>query len=616
MTSDAVSPAPSSGASSRGPAPSSGASSRGTAASPDHPAPTVVVGHGLAGLVCVSELVAAGQPVVLVDAQPESDLGGQAWWSFGGLFLVDSPQQRRLRIRDSEELAWADWQRTAGWDRDEDDLGRQWARAYVRWAHRGKREWLRSKGVRFFPVVGWAERGDNAGPGVENDGPGNSVPRFHIAWGTGPGLCRPFIDDLRRGIDAGLVTYLPGHRVVELLRDGDRVVGVRAEVLAQPEATADGPAAAGTASGPAAGGHAASRHADHPTASLPTGERGTAQERTVEREVTLTASAVVLATGGIGGNDRLMRAAWPQRLGSLPQDLLHGVPAYVDGSGLELGRAAGGTWVNTDRMWAYTEGLTNHTPVWHRHGIRILPGPSSLWLDADGRRLPAPLFPGTDTLGTLEHLQATGAEHSWFVTNRRIVGKEFALSGSEQNPDLTGRSVRGVLGRVRTDVPAPVQAFIDDGADVLEAADLESLLDQMETMGGRALDRDAAQQAVADHGRTEDPQQRLLRAARTYLGDKLIRSVPPHDLTDPAAGPLMAVRLRILSRKTLGGLATRLDGAVVDDHGQAVPGLFAAGEASGFGGGGLHGYRSLEGTFLGGCLFTGKQAAAGVLAAR
>ncbi|MFC0358494.1 FAD-binding protein [Kytococcus schroeteri] len=585
-------------------------SSRAPGAGATPPADAVVVGHGLAGLVCASELLAAGRTVTLVDASPETDLGGQAWWSFGGLFLVDSPQQRRLRVKDSLELAWADWERTAGWDRAEDALGRQWARAYVEWAHRGKREWLATKGIRFFPVVGWAERGDNRGPGVENTGPGNSVPRFHITWGTGPGLVQPFVDDLRRGIEAGRATYLPGHRVVELLREGDRVVGVRAEVLEADGGPVGGRDAAATAPGPGS----ASGTTSGTRATLPTGERGRARATRVTGETELRGGAVVLATGGIGGNDAMMRGAWPQRLGALPEDLLHGVPAYVDGSGLELGAQAGAAWVNTDRMWAYTEGLGNPEAVWHRHGIRILPGPSSLWLDADGHRLPAPLFPGTDTLGTLEHLQATGAEHSWFVTNRRIVGKEFALSGSEQNPDLTGRSVRGVLGRVRTDVPAPVQAFVDAGDDVIEADDLETLLGRMEAMGGRPLDRAAVREAVAAHGREDDPQRRLLRDARTYLGDKLVRSVAPHDLQDPAAGPLMAVRLRILSRKTLGGLATRLDGAVLDAAGGPVPGLFAAGEVSGFGGGGVHGYRSLEGTFLGGCLFTGRRAAAGVIA--
>ena len=560
-----------------------------TPAPDDHrPAPTgqpvgaptdvIVVGHGLAGLVTAAELLAAGRHVTLLDAEGPQDLGGQAWWSFGGLFLVDSPEQRRLRVRDSLELAWADWQRTAGWDRQCDAWGRRWARAYVEWAAGEKRAWLRQHGIRLFPVVGWAERGDNRGPGVENTGPGNSVPRFHITWGTGPGLVGPFARIVTEAAAAGRVRLLHRHRVTGLLTEGSRVVGVAAEVLAPDDS-----------------------------------ERGAPSTREVVDHVELRAAAVVLATGGIGGDGDRVRAQWPARLGTLPDDLLHGVPAHVDGSGVEVARAAGAATVNADRMWAYTEGIANHSPVWPLHGIRILPGPSSLWLDSAGHRLPAPLYPGADTLGALEHLQQVGSGYSWFVTNRRIIGKEFALSGSEQNPDLTGRSVRQVLARVRVDVPAPLQRFVDAGVDVVEADELEVLLERMEALTGDALDRDAVRAAVAAHEDEDDPQRARLRDARGYLGDRLIRTVAPHRLTDPPAGPLLAFRLRVLTRKTLGGLLTDLDGRVLDDAGQPVPGLFAAGEATGFGGGGVHGHRSLEGTFLGGCLFTGRRAAAGVV---
>ncbi|WP_374928013.1 FAD-binding dehydrogenase [Kytococcus sedentarius] len=541
----------------------------------------IVVGHGLAGLVAATELLAAGRRVALLDAEGPQDLGGQAWWSFGGLFLVDSPEQRRLRVRDSAELAWADWERTAGWDRETDDWGRRWARAYVEWAAGGKRTWLRRHGIRLFPVVGWAERGDNRGPGVENTGPGNSVPRFHITWGTGPGLVEPFARAVTEAVDAGRARLLHRHRVTELLTEGGRVVGVSADVLA-PDGS----------------------------------ERGAPSSREVVGHVELRGEAVVLATGGIGGDGDRVRAQWPARLGTLPDDVLHGVPAHVDGSGVEVARAVGAATVNADRMWAYTEGLANHAPVWPLHGIRILPGPSSLWLDSTGHRLPVPLYPGADTLGALQHLQQAGSEYSWFVANRRIIGKEFALSGSEQNPDLTGRSVRQVIGRVRVDVPAPVQRFVDAGLDVVQADELEVLLDRMEALTGDALDRDAVRAAVDAHEDEADPQRARLRDARGYLGDRLVRTVPPHRLTDPAAGPLVAFRLRVLTRKTLGGLLTDLDGRVLDAQGQPVPGLFAAGEATGFGGGGVHGYRSLEGTFLGGCLFTGRRAAAGVIAQR
>jgi predicted oxidoreductase len=271
--------------------------------------------------------------------------------------------------------------------------------------------------------------------------------------------------------------------------------------------------------------------------------------------------------------------------------------------------------INPDRMWHYMEGIENWAPIWSRHGIRILPGPSSLWLDALGRRLPAPFYPGFDTLGTLQHILATGYDYSWFVLTQRIIEKEFALSGSEQNPDLTGRSVRGVLGRARGGTPGPVQAFMDKGADFVVERDLARLVERMNELVGEpridhaALEREIlARDLQVGNAYGKDLQLAAVRGARAYLGDRLIRAVPPHRLLDPKAGPLIAVRLNILTRKTLGGLQTDLDSRVLRHDGTPLPNVFAAGEIAGFGGGGMHGYRALEGTFLGGCLFSGRVA--------
>lgn len=543
----------------------------------------IVVGAGLAGLVAATEATDAGRTVLLIDQEPQANLGAQAWWSFGGLFLVDSPEQRRMRVRDSVDLALRDWFDTAGFDRPEDYWPRRWAEAYVHWAAGEKRSWLHGLGVRFFPVVGWAERGGHGA-----SGPGNSVPRFHITWGTGPGLVEPFANKALAAVATGRLTVRWRHRLDGLLLDGGTVTGVRGAVLA--------------ASGAA---------------------RGEPSNREEVGEFGYRAPAVVLCTGGIGGNPDKVRAAWPSRLGTPPDRMVAGVPAHVDGRGLDIGAAAGGHLVNGDRMWHYTEGIINHGPVWKNHGIRILPGPSPLWLDALGRRLPAPLWPGFDTLGTLEHLRGTGHDHSWFILNRRIIGKEFALSGSEQNPDLTGKDIRAVLRRAVTAVPGPVQAFLDRGEDFVQAGTVAGLVEQMNRLQGQdllevaAVEREvAARDAEAANGFSKDPQQMAIQSARSYLGDKLIRTVAPHRLTDPQAGPLIAVRLHVLTRKSLGGLETDLDSRVLAPDGAAVPGLFAAGEAAGFGGGGVHGYRALEGTFLGGCLFSGRTAgrAAGTMA--
>jgi uncharacterized protein len=539
-------------------------------------ADVVVVGAGLAGLVATAELADAGKTVVLVDQESEANIGGQAHWSFGGLFLVDSREQRRMGIRDSLDLAWQDWTGAAGFDRDDEDTWpRRWARAYVDFAVGEKRAWLRAMGVRWFPVVGWAERG-----GYDALGHGNSVPRFHVTWGTGPALVEPFERRVRDAVEAGRVTLRFRHRVDEIMVDAGSVAGVRGAVL-------------------------------EPTSA----ERGAPSSRTGAGEFEISSQAVVVASGGIGGNHELVRASWPDRLGSPPDDLLTGVPAYVDGRMLAITQTAGARLINRDRMWHYTEGVANYAPVWPGHGIRILPGPSSLWLDATGRRLPPPLFPGFDTLGTLAHITASGHGHTWFLLNQRIIEKEFALSGSEQNPDLTGKSVRQVLSRVRAGAPAPVEAFMREGEDFVVRDDLRSLVTGMNDLVGRPLVTfaDVEEQVVArdreiDNAFTKDLQITALRGARRYRGDRLVRVAPPHRILDPKAGPLIAVRLRVLTRKTLGGIETDLGGRALGAEGAAVPGLYACGEAAGFGGGGMHGYRSLEGTFLGGCLFSGRAA--------
>ncbi|MFE0329277.1 FAD-binding dehydrogenase [Streptomyces sp. NPDC003753] len=538
-------------------------------------ADVIVIGAGLAGLTATAELVDAGRKVILLDQEPEQSMGGQAFWSFGGLFFVDSPEQRRLRIRDSHALALQDWMGTAAFDRPEDHWPRKWAEAYVDFAAGEKRAWLHGQGVRFFPVVGWAERG-----GYDATGHGNSVPRFHITWGTGPGVIAPFVRRVRAGVARGLVELKFRHRVTGLTRSAGTVDTVTGEILEPSDAP-----------------------------------RGKASSRTVTGAFELRAQAVIVTSGGIGGNHDLVRANWPKRLGNPPERMVSGVPAHVDGRMLGIAEEAGARLINRDRMWHYTEGLHNWNPVWDNHGIRILPGPSSLWLDARGRRLPVPLFPGFDTLGTLEHIMKTGYDHTWFVLDQKIIGKEFALSGSEQNPDLTGKSVRDVIVRARADVPGPVKAFMDHGVDFVVEKDLGALVRGMNALTKEPLiDEAELRREIVARDReilnpfTKDLQVTAIRGARRFLGDRLIRTAAPHRILDPKAGPLIAVRLNILTRKTLGGLETDLSSRVLTEGGDPLPGVYAAGEAAGFGGGGVHGYRSLEGTFLGGCLFSGRTA--------
>ncbi|RUX31985.1 FAD-binding dehydrogenase [Mesorhizobium sp. M7A.F.Ca.US.011.01.1.1] len=539
-------------------------------------ADVIIVGAGLAGLVAAAELAEAGKRIIIVDQEPEQSLGGQAFWSFGGLFLVDSPEQRRMRIRDSHDLALEDWLGTAAFDRPEDFWPRKWAEAYVGFAAGEKRSWLMQRGLKFFPVVGWAERG-----GGNAIGHGNSVPRFHITWGTGPGVLEPFVLRVREAEKRGLISFRFRHRVNELTRTGAVVTGVRGDIL-QPSPV----------------------------------DRGHKSSRDVTGDFELHAQAVIVASGGIGANHQLVRENWPQRLGAAPKRMIAGVPDHVDGRMLAITEQAGGSIINRDRMWHYVEGIKNWAPIWTDHAIRILPGPSSLWLDARGKRLPVPLYPGFDTLGTLSHIMSTGFDYSWFILTKKIIQKEFALSGSEQNPDLTGKSWRQVLGRATSGIPGPVKAFMEKGEDFIVEADLPALVARMNALAGgepllgvAQVEREIrARDRQLDNPFSKDMQITALRGARAYPGDRLIRTAKPHKMLDPANGPLIAVRLNILTRKTLGGLQTDLDSRVLGADGQPVAGLYAVGEAAGFGGGGVHGYAALEGTFLGGCIFSGRSA--------
>jgi len=545
-------------------------------------ADVIVVGAGLAGLVATGELIDAGRKVILVDQENANNLGGQAFWSFGGLFFVDSPEQRRMGIKDSYDLALQDWMGTAGFDREvEDRWPRRWAQAYVEFAAGEKHAWLAQRGLKIFPMVNWAERG-----GYDAGGHGNSVPRFHITWGTGPGLVEIFARKVLAAADRGLVTVKYRHQVDELVVTDGAVTGVRGTVLEPTDAA-----------------------------------RGVKSSRTAVGDFEFGAGAVIVTSGGIGGNYDLVKKNWPTRLGIPPKHMLSGVPAHVDGRMLEITEKAGGNIVNRDRMWHYTEGITNYDPVWPNHGIRILPGPSSLWLDATGKRLPVPLFPGFDTLGTLEHIVTTGHDHTWFVLDQKIIEKEFGLSGSEQNPDLTGRNIKLLLQRVRSGAPGPVEAFKQRGVDFVVRDNLADLVAGMNELAPEApLDYATVRSVVEARDReiankyTKDLQVAAMRAARAYLPDKIARIAAPHRILDPKAGPLIAVKLHLLTRKTLGGLETDLSSRVLRSDGSVFDGLFAAGEVAGFGGGGVHGYRSLEGTFLGGCIFSGR--AAGRAAAR
>ncbi|MEC8294984.1 MAG: FAD-binding dehydrogenase [Pseudomonadota bacterium] len=538
----------------------------------------IVVGAGLAGLVAAHEAASRGRRVLLLDQEGEQSLGGQAFWSLGGFFMVDTPEQRRMGIKDSADLALNDWMGSAGFDRAEDANPRKVAEAYLEFAAGEMRPWLASLGMRWFPVVGWAERG-----GALADGHGNSVPRFHLTWGTGPGVVAPFERLVRQHVAEGKITFGFRHRVSGLIVENGTCVGVQGDVLSEDSA-----------------------------------ERGRSTNREVTGSFEHRAPAVVITSGGIGGNHDQVRQNWPvDRLGQPPQRMVAGVPDYVDGKMQQIAKSAGAGAINEDRMWHYTEGLANWDPIWPNHGIRILPGPSSLWFDALGQRMEAPCLPGFDTLATLKRILSTGHEHSWFILTQKIIKKEFALSGSEQNPDFTsGKWLEVIKSRIlNKQATGPVEAFKEHGEDFVVADTLADLVQGMNQITPDApLDLAAIKAQVEarddqmDNPFAKDAQVIAIRQARQYRGDKLVRTAKPHRILDPEAGPLIAVRLNILTRKSLGGLHTDEQARVLRPDGSVFDGLFAAGEVAGFGGGGYHGYNALEGTFLGGCIFSGRAA--------
>ncbi len=542
-------------------------------------ADVIIVGGGLAGLVAAAELGDRGKKVLLVDQEGPQNLGGQAFWSLGGLFMIDTPEQRRMGIRDSKSLALSDWMGSAGFDRDEDHWPRQWAEAYIDFAAGGMRQWLYNMGMRWFPIVGWAERG-----GSFADGHGNSVPRFHITWGTGPGTMEPFEARVREHVKAGLIDLRFRHQVDRLIMENGAAKGVAGTLLADDGAP-----------------------------------RGAETNRNQIGEFELHAPSVLVSSGGIGGNFEMVRKAWPvDRLGAPPKDMVAGVPAHVDGRMIDIARQAGGHLINGDRMWHYTEGVKNWDPIWPGHGIRILPGPSSMWFDAEGNRFAPPALPGFDSLSTLKMILETGYEYSWFVLTQKVIKKEFALSGSEQNPDFTGKSWMDVIRQrilAGSTATPPVEAFKERGEDFVVSRDLSGLVRGMNQIaGGNLIKEDKlraqieARDAQITNPFTKDAQIMAIHAARNYRGDRLVRTAKPHKFLDPVNGPLIAVKLHVLTRKTLGGLQTNLDSQMVGADGNVIPGLYAAGEVAGFGGGGYHGYNALEGTFLGGCIFSGRNA--------
>jgi len=530
-------------------------------------AEVVVIGGGLAGMVTALELLDAGKRVVMFDASTRERFGGLALWSFGGMFFVDSPEQRKNGIKDSVQLAMSDWVRYGELD-PADVWPYRWAEAYVNRCTEEVRDWLSARDVSFFRAVNWTERGYYV--------PGNSVPRFHIVWGTGEGIILALIPRLEAHQKAGRLQIHFNHRVDGLTQEAGRVVGCH----------------------------------------------GTNGGKTFEAR----GDAVVIAAGGIAGNHDKVREIWPRdQWGDPPEPMLNGSIPEADGRLLDRAEELGAKITHLEKMWNYAAGVRHWAPEFPNYGLSLVPGKSALWMNYQGRRFVDPPLVGSyDTLLLVDQICREKKKYSWLVMNRKIADKEFAVSGAEFNAAVREKKLLTFVLRLIKGNGEQVQEFIDHCPDFVTANSVAELAGKMNGLTGTndvdaaILERDiAAYDANIARGSKfqNDDQLRRIAHVRQYLGDRL-RTCNMQPIVDPNAMPLVAIRTQILTRKSLGGIQVDLDAKVLDKKGNPISNLFAVGEACGFGGGGMHGKRALEGTFLGGCVYSGRVAARAIQSGR
>jgi predicted oxidoreductase len=525
--------------------------------------PIVVIGAGLAGLVTTLELLEQTRdPVLLVDRCRPDEVGGLAREAFGGMFMVDTREQRFSRINDSVELALEDWVRVAEFE-DGDEWPRRWAQEYVSRAREDVGDWLKSHGVRFFPVVNWAERG------VYGDG--NSVPRFHLTWGCGQALVDAMWAAIERHPRRSALEVRFGARVTRLL--------VRAGAMRGLKLAVDG-------------------------------DGGSAAE--------VAATRIVIAAGGIGGNLDIVRGEWPPELGKPPAEILMGSHYYADGAMHKEVQRIGGNVTHISRMWNYADAVRHPSPRRPLHGLKLIPPRSGLVLDPTGRRYgPIPLIPTFDAYYALQRMMEDERGYYWMICNWKIARRELDVSGSQHNPNIREKRLIRFLLSILFGKPTLVKYFVERCPDFVTARTLPELAEEMARVtGDGALDQSLMEREVNAYDATiargkplfNDDQLRRIAQLRSWRGDRL-RTCAFQRIVDEDAMPLIAIRMGVMARKSLGGIQTDLQSRVLRPDGEPVPGLYAVGEAAGFGGGGMHGKRSLEGTFLGGCVFSGRLAA-------
>ena len=540
-----------------------------------HDSEVLIIGGGLAGIVCALQLLDSGRRVLLLDRDSQANFGGLAKESFGGLLMVDTPLQRKQKLRDSPELALQDWLAFGAFDTASTQPGhpyywpRQWAEHYVNDSLEHLYHWLKARGVGFLPLPLWVERG--MGPGTRGAARGNSVPRWHVVWGTGQGLVAALLGQLERHPQRDRLALCFGHKVEGLLTTEGAVTGCH----------------------------------------------GVAEGEAGVQPFEAHAPQVVIAAGGINGGDlSLARQYWHADWGQPPASLLNGSHQFADGTLHHATQGVGAQLTHLQNQWNYAAGIAHWRPRKPRHGLSLVPPKSALWLNARGERILPPLVSGFDTRDLVTQVCAQPQGYSWQLMNRQIALKELAISGAEFNPSIRDKRKLGFVLDILRGNRWLLNEVLTHSSDVVTARTLDELADKMNALQGTPDVRADTLRAVVHHydaevakgSASQDAQRQRIAQLREWKGDRL-RTCKAARIIDEKAMPLIAIREHIISRKSLGGIQTNLDSRALDAGGQPITGLYAIGEAAGFGGGGMNGLRGLEGSFLGGCIYSAQRAA-------
>jgi predicted oxidoreductase len=543
--------------------------------------PVLVIGGGIAGISAAIELLDKNQTVLLIDRDREEKFGGMANEAFGGMHFVDTPVQRFNGIKDNKQLALDDWFAAAEFDNNDGQhfYAKQWAHTYIERNKEDVYDWLTGFGIRFFPIVHWVERGDY---GFAKGSRGNSVPRYHVAWCTGWEVTQTLIKKLRNHVNRDKLTVKFQHKVESFIWTDGRLVGCCGHVYDQNQS-------AGQA-------------------------------------FSIAAENTIVCAGGLNGNLKQVEKHWDSECyGPYPTNILTGSHPFADGLLHDELDAKGGSIKNRGWMWNYASGVKHPKPEYDNHGLSLIPARSSLWLDAHGNRIgPMPLISGFDTHNLCKVTGHLPEQYSWQLMNLKIAHKELAVSGSHINKAFRHKSWLGIIKMALRGNREIVSLLTEDCEDVVVAKSLPELVTAMNENSQQYKDKAFLAEVSLENVERDvqaydeqiergekfntDDQIRRIHFLRKWRGDK-VRTLKNQRINDPKAGPLIAIRTRIISRKSMGGIETNTASQVLNQQGEVIQGLYAAGEAAGFGGAGCAGIRSLEGTFLSLCILNGRIAA-------